>query len=170
MCCPCILCPYTSVQLCPSLCTALCDTLCFLVVTLCFSWTTHHLSFKYVAPEQSLQGHGHGHGHGHGVFILATHPERKWTTVTVMLTVGLVRQKLRHSQSGVVVEAWGKTCGRFWLCGFYLHCHPSVEPLRFVHAVSLRGNRPSAAPGGSCGLTYVPGHSIPFARALDYGK
>jgi hypothetical protein len=43
-------------------------------------------------------------------------------------------------------------------------------PRRFVHAVSLRGNRPSAAPGGSRDLTYVPGHSIPFARALDYGK
>ena len=42
--------------------------------------------------------------------------------------------------------------------------------LRFVHAVSLWGNRLSAAPGGSCGLTYVPGHDIPFARALDYGK
>ncbi len=24
--------------------------------------------------------------------------------------------------------------------------------------------------GGSRGLTYVPGHGIPFARALDYGK
>ena len=30
--------------------------------------------------------------------------------------------------------------------------------------------RPSAAPGGSRDLTYVPGHGIPFARALDYGK
>ncbi len=24
--------------------------------------------------------HGHGHSHGHGIFILATHPEGKWTT------------------------------------------------------------------------------------------
>ncbi len=28
----------------------------------------------------------------------------------------------------------------------------------------------TAAPGGSRDLTYVPGHGIPFARALDYGK
>ncbi len=30
-------------------------------------------------------------------------------------------------------------CGRFWLWGFYLHCHPPVETFRFVHAVFLRG-------------------------------
>jgi hypothetical protein len=28
----------------------------------------------------------------------------------------------------------------------------------------------TVAPGGSRDLTYVPGHGIPFARALDYGK
>jgi hypothetical protein len=41
---------------------------------------------------------------------------------------------------------------------------------RFVHVVSLWGNRLSTAPGSSSGLTYVLGHGIPFARALNYGK
>jgi hypothetical protein len=31
--------------------------------------------------QRNMNNHtSHGHGHGHGVFILATHPERKWTT------------------------------------------------------------------------------------------
>jgi hypothetical protein len=48
-------------------------------------------------------------------------------------------------------------------------CHPPVEPLVLLMR-SPSGDKPSATPGGSRGLTYVPSHGIPFARALDYGK
>ena len=46
------------------------------------------------------------------------------------------------------------------------HCSCSIQP----HHTTL--NRPSAAPGGSCGLTYVTSHGImiPFARASTTGN
>ncbi len=74
----------------------------------------------------------------------------------------------RSSSRGVRENVWAVLI--VWVLPALPSDDPSVEPLRFAHAVSLRGNRLSVAPGGSCDLTYVPGHGIPFARALDYGK
>ncbi len=53
------------------------------------------------------------------------------------------------------------------------------KPVNFIILDDLMGssafnkkaqNKLGNRPGGSCGLTYVPGHGIPFARAIDYGK
>ncbi len=49
---------------------------------------------------------------------------------------------------------------------FYTH-HPKEVCVTMYSSVAVSV---CAAQGGSCGLTYVPGHGIPFARALDYGK
>jgi hypothetical protein len=52
--------------------------------------------------------------------------------------------------------------------GFIFHNQRLGWPGVFVYAVSLRGNRPSAAPGGSRGLTYVPGHGHGHGHATAY--
>ncbi len=57
-----------------------------------------------------------------------------------------------------------------WFLNFYaFYAFYACYAWWFISRSSMRGGLfPVVA--GSCGLTYVPGHGIPFARALDYGK